>query len=163
MALYGLSSTLLTLLGSNHVHRTASSSDSMSGWQDFRRSSDSVRMTPLGHVHSHDDLARHHHAAYDTTVVPLDSHASSDGGGSDDTSRLAGAVALVLAFAGMAWMTLLSSVPQRWALMPRLQLASRCVTPLERPPNCHEPGRSPWMMEDTGGVRASAGRGRSIV
>ena len=29
--------------------------------------------------------------------------------------------------------------------------------------NCHEPCRSPWMMEDTGGVRASAGRGRSIL
>ena len=28
--------------------------------------------------------------------------------------------------------------------------------------NCHDPCRSPWMMEDTGGVRASAGRGRSI-
>ena len=28
--------------------------------------------------------------------------------------------------------------------------------------NCHDLGGSPWMMEDTGGVRASAGRGRSI-
>ena len=29
--------------------------------------------------------------------------------------------------------------------------------------NCHDPCDSPWMMEDTGGVRASAGRGRSIL
>ena len=29
--------------------------------------------------------------------------------------------------------------------------------------NCHDPCGSPWMMEDTGGVRASAGRGRSIL
>ena len=29
--------------------------------------------------------------------------------------------------------------------------------------NCHDPCGSPWMMEDTGGVRASTGRGRSIL
>lgn len=29
--------------------------------------------------------------------------------------------------------------------------------------NCHDPCGSPWMMEDTRGVRASAGRGRSIL
>ena len=29
--------------------------------------------------------------------------------------------------------------------------------------NCYDPCGSPWMMEDTGGVRASAGRGRSIL
>ena len=29
--------------------------------------------------------------------------------------------------------------------------------------NCHDSGGSPWMMEDTGGVRASTGRGRSIL
>ena len=29
--------------------------------------------------------------------------------------------------------------------------------------NCHDPGGTPWMMEDTGGVRASTGRGRSIL
>ena len=29
--------------------------------------------------------------------------------------------------------------------------------------NCHDPVGSPWMMEDTGGVRASTGRGRSIL
>jgi hypothetical protein len=28
-------------------------------------------------------------------------------------------------------------------------------------PNWHEPGGSPWMMEETAGVRSSAGRGRS--
>ena len=30
-------------------------------------------------------------------------------------------------------------------------------------PNCYDPCGSPWMMEDTGGVRASTGRGRSIL
>lgn len=29
--------------------------------------------------------------------------------------------------------------------------------------NCHDPVGSPWMMEDTAGVRASTGRGRSIL
>jgi hypothetical protein len=29
--------------------------------------------------------------------------------------------------------------------------------------NCHDPCGSPWMMEDTGGVRASTGRGRPIL
>ena len=33
---------------------------------------------------------------------------------------------------------------------------SRCA-------NCYDPCGSPWMMEDTGGVRASTGRGRSIL
>ena len=37
--------------------------------------------------------------------------------------------------------------------------ASRLLTKA----NCHDPCGSPWMMEDTGGVRASAGRGRSIL
>ena len=37
-----------------------------------------------------------------------------------------------------------------------------CSTPASAP-NCHDPCGSPWMMEDTGGVRASAGRGRSIL
>lgn len=34
---------------------------------------------------------------------------------------------------------------------------------LAEPANCHDPCGSPWMMEDTGGVRASTGRGRSIL
>ena len=29
--------------------------------------------------------------------------------------------------------------------------------------NCHDPVGSPWMMEDTAGVRASTVRGRSIL
>ena len=33
----------------------------------------------------------------------------------------------------------------------------------ERQANCYDPCGSPWMMEDTGGVRASTGRGRSIL
>ncbi len=33
----------------------------------------------------------------------------------------------------------------------------------ENQTNCYDPCGSPWMMEDTGGVRASAGRGRSIL
>ena len=45
-------------------------------------------------------------------------------------------------------------------LFPDIRLQR--ATPRSRA-NCHDPCGSPWMMEDTGGVRASAGRGRSIL
>ena len=35
------------------------------------------------------------------------------------------------------------------------------ITIEEGSTNWHEPGGSPWMMEETAGVRSSAGRGRS--
>ena len=38
-----------------------------------------------------------------------------------------------------------------------------CAAAELAPANCHDPGGTPWMMEDTGGVRASTGRGRSIL
>ena len=41
--------------------------------------------------------------------------------------------------------------------------AEKSLGELSGSANCHDPCGSPWMMEDTGGVRASAGRGRSIL
>lgn len=132
VAVYGVSSTLVSLLGPNHIHRSAASADPLSGWQDFRRVS-GVRIVPL-HVHSHDGLARHHHVVNDASVVALDAAAGSDGAGSDDASRLAGAAVLVLALANVAALPALSSTQERWSSIAGPHRAGRTVAPLERPP-----------------------------
>lgn len=49
------------------------------------------------------------------------------------------------------------------AILPFLLAASFWANFQLTSANCHDPCGSPWMMEDTGGVRASTGRGRSIL
>lgn len=132
VAVYGVSSTLVSLLGPNHVHRSAANADPFSGWQDIRRVS-GVRMVPL-HDHSHDDLARHHHALNDASVAALDAGAGSDGAGGDDARRVAGAAVLVLALAKVAALPALTSTQERWSSLTEPRRAGRTVAPLERPP-----------------------------
>ncbi|WP_288482746.1 DUF1010 domain-containing protein [uncultured Acidovorax sp.] len=58
-----------------------------------------------------------------------------------------------------------SAAQPRWrcAFSQFVPVAKSKLSVLASGSNCHDPCGSPWMMEDTGGVRASAGRGRSIL
>ena len=70
-----------------------------------------------------------------------------------------GAIALASSFACAQTASAPTSSVQLWGIV---DMAYR-HTNNEGAANCHDPCGSPWMMEDTGGVRASAGRGRSIL
>lgn len=99
---YGVSGTLVELLGSAHVHRAGSlsvshdSADPMAGWVDMRRAAASVRTGPR--VHSHAGLERHHHDRDDADVITLDGGAG-DGGSSVESSAHVLAVGEVAAVA----------------------------------------------------------------
>lgn len=94
---FGLSSTLVELLGANHVHRQVASaeSDAMSGWVDIRRASGVITVRHV-HSHSHSAFARHHHDRDDETVVALDGD-GVQGESSDDGGASGGAFSHVLA------------------------------------------------------------------
>ena len=81
---FGLSGTMVELLGANHIHRQVASADLgvMSGWIDMRRASGAITV-PHVHTHSHTAFARHHHDRDDDTVVALDGGAMQ-GDGADD-------------------------------------------------------------------------------
>lgn len=94
---YGVSGTLVELLGANHVHRqaalsvTVAKADPMEGWVDMRRASSSSHGAQ--HDHSHSVFERHHHDQTDESVValdggPLQASTSSDDGGSSAGSSV---------------------------------------------------------------------------
>lgn len=90
---FGVSGTLVEMLGANHAHRSSTISlsqggaDVMHGWVDMRRASIPTAV-PRGHSHSHSVFARHHHDHDDDSVIALDGgllqgEASDDGGASN--------------------------------------------------------------------------------
>ena len=99
LPVYGVSGTLVELLGPNHVHRatgaSASVTDPMSGWVDMRRGFSTF--TALRHVHTHSLFQRHHHDREDASVVAVDG-GSLEGAAADDGG--AGASAHLLALTG---------------------------------------------------------------
>ena len=133
LPVYGLSATLVPLLGSMHLHHSSSAeSDPMAGWQDFRRAVHATTVVPQ--PHSHSIFQRHHHAHDDASVLSLD-HAASDTSSSPEGSSSSGnAATLVLA---MVSPPALPGTPDRrdaWRDSFKFLPTSQDLLPLERPP-----------------------------
>lgn len=122
---YGLSGTLVQMLGSAHTHVQATPTDPMAGWQDFRRAAAGGSHP---HPHSHAAPQRHHHVHADTSVVAM------DGGSHGDTSTPAGSAALVFAVPTDAGLRVPRRCAPAWRLLAPLPIASRDPERLERPP-----------------------------
>lgn len=115
---FGVSGTLVEMLGANHAHRAAATllsqggGDVMHGWVDMRRASVAAG-APRGHSHAHSLFARHHHDHDDASVIALDGgllqgEASDDGGASN------GSLSHIMALTDLASFALLSVSRFAW-------------------------------------------------
>ena len=138
VSLYGLSATLVELLGARHMHvelaqaQASSPEGPMAGWQDPRRAT--VSISSVAHRHTHSVFERHHHAADDAGVVSLDGH-GHDGGLSDEAGSVpGGSASLVLALAGSESMPALRLPPFAWELPAAARVTSRDPERIDKPP-----------------------------
>lgn len=142
---YGLSGTIVELLGSSHMHvaldATARPSDPMAGWQDFRRASPAMdRAEGHGHAHladgshaaphAHAGLERHHHDRADASVVGIDG-GPADAAQADDGSSVS---AHLLAPGDAASPTVELDDRRRWACAATSLVVTRQADAPERPP-----------------------------
>ena len=132
LPVYGLSGTLLELLGSHHRHQQADRvATAMDGWQDFRRSA-TVHVEPQPHGHLL--WQRHQHDRFDASVIYLDGPAQN--ASTEDTTSAA-------TVASALWTALWSAIeihvpPGVWVPWPgdrSARVATVSVEPLDRPPN----------------------------
>lgn len=132
VAVCGLSTTLLRVVGPKHVHTAAAAvSDPMAQWRDFRRTAQIPAAQPRPHTHS--IFQRHHHEHDDTSVVTLD-RAGTDATASADAGASALGMSLVFALAPVASWPVCAACRGGWHALPALALKSRDPAPLERPP-----------------------------
>ena len=131
LSAYGLSGTLLDLLGLNHRHeRVDRVAALMDGWHDSRRS-ETVHVEPQ--PHSHALWQRHHHDRADASVIYLD--ASTHDASTEDSTT----AAVVAPMWTTVWSPIEIHAPLgvqvRWPGDPSARMASQSVEPLDRPPN----------------------------
>lgn len=115
LPVFGVSGTLVELLGPLHVHRAAlvtAPADPMAGWVDMRRAAGLTTIRNV-HGHTHGLFARHHHDRVDADVVALDAgvlqaDASDDGGASG------GSFSHVIAVTGVATFAASPSLRFNW-------------------------------------------------
>ena len=136
LPVYGLSSSIVALLGASHYHRdvaAAAVTHAMDGWQDLRRGA-GLRDAALP-VHSHALLQRHSHAQGDSSVVTLDGGAG-DGlmsGGAAEASA-GSATLLALGAADPIEIAAPCARPLAWARFVSDPLKSCDSQRIERPP-----------------------------
>ena len=136
LSIYGLSSTIVQLVGATHIHRqVVSSADPMAGWVDPHRGPHSARMT-FSHrdAHSHSLFERHHHDANDVTVLALDGTVT-ESAATDSGSSSTGSTVLVLALTGELRIDPAVSTELDWTTAPADIVLGRHGARLERPPN----------------------------
>lgn len=135
LPVYGLSATLVQLLGASHVHvRTVQAAASLDGWHDFRRAVARTERHAAVHLHAHAAFARHRHARDDVSVVALDARAGDHGAAAADASSSDGSATLVFALAGTAEPCQPYSRLVGWPRAEPVTPAGREVMPAERPP-----------------------------
>ena len=157
---YGISSTLVQLLGVTHSHRSvASTVKPLQAWVDGRsaprftksifthRQSQGQSHTQLhtqsqsqSHTqsHAHSLLERHHHGADDETVLALErpvKESALSEASSGSSSFTVGSAALVLALADELLFDPDGTARFGWTTAQADPVPSRTTAPLERPPN----------------------------
>ncbi len=132
LAICGLASVRIAMLGTNHVHLHATeTAQAMAGWQDFRRGAH------LGgaRAHHHAFFERHHHAAVDTSVASTDAAASAAASGDTSGSTTASVPVLALACApDRSAAPALTGTDARWAAASARGIERIEAGRLERPP-----------------------------
>ncbi len=142
VSLYGVTSTVVTLLGSYHTHTSADASEAAGMvLEDFRRvghAYDTLGLArPHTHTHTHAEshlsLQRHHHDDYDTTVQSIDA-AAEDPVGDGAAASAIGVLAMM--FCGYALLMLTAPLARsvRWSLSECPAIPSGHAHLLERPP-----------------------------
>lgn len=133
IALGGVTSTLVGVLGSIHTHGPATANELSPLLEDFRRLDPIHLAAPHPHEHSHLSLERHQHDAADASVQAVDAVAE---GWSDAAAASAAAGALMLTFCATSlWLPLARiATPMRWRVLRCQPLSSGHGHPLERPP-----------------------------
>jgi hypothetical protein len=135
LPLYGVSATLVGLLGPVHFHKQAAAvrtvvadSGPMAGWQDFRR----VGQVRDASDHSHPGLGRHHHDGRDASAVtagPDEGDAGLGDGAASNAPTLVFVAVRAAALPGPAMIVLAS-----WPAERAYRIASCDARRLERPP-----------------------------
>ena len=136
VALYGVTSTVVSLLGSCHTHTPADAGEAAGMvLEDFRRVDhgfDTLGLTlPHTHAHAHLLLQRHHHDPNDATVQSVDAGAEDPLGDGAVASAI-GALAMMVC--GLLTVAAPLARSGRWSLAGCPALPSGHAHPLERPP-----------------------------
>ena len=134
LPLCGLSTRLVELLGSRHMHRAVVVADAgMEGWQDFRRGGHHGTGAAHAPVHSHGFFERHHHDRADDSVVALDGEAAGMTVSEGDS---ASAVSVSLVFASTSAADVLDAADGslHWREGASAAFRSQDGSRLERPP-----------------------------
>lgn len=139
LVLHGVTSTVVGLLGSHHLHRAPVTEPAAMLLEDVRRLDFSGSMLAAPHAHDdasdhrHASFQRHHHDPADASVHSLDGSAHGDPAGGGDTGSAAlGALALLAS----AWPVLAvpPSGPMRWARAALDPIPPGHAHRLDRPP-----------------------------
>lgn len=136
VSLYGVTSAVVTLLGSYHTHTSADVGEATGMvLEDFRRADRSYDtlgpIRPHTHDHSHLSLQRHHHDPNDASVESVDAGADEPLG-DGATASVIGAVVMMVC--GVLTVVAPFALPVRWSLARCPAIPSGHAHPLERPP-----------------------------
>lgn len=136
LSLSGVTSVVVTLLGSHHTH-TSDDVDEAAGMvlEDFRRLDRGYEALSLarGHAHAHTVLQRHHHDSDDATVHSLDAAAEESVGDGAAASAI-GALAMMLCGFALLMVTAPLARSVRWTRRECPAIPSGHAHLLERPP-----------------------------
>lgn len=138
VSLYGVTSTVVAMLGSDHTHTMAESNE-VYGMvlEDFRRADHGYEtlgpMRPHTHFHSHLSLQRHHHDANDASVQSIDAGAN-DAVGDGAAASATGALMMMICGCGLLIVATPLARPVRWIVTSCPAIPIGHAHPLERPP-----------------------------
>lgn len=131
LPVYGLSSSVVVLLGFKHFHTSvASELAAPAVLADFRRIGQAVNTAPAAHAHT--SFARHHHAPTDASATAVD--AAADGESMSGESGSGGSVHQLVALLGALHFRQPEARSFDWLATPPGPASSRDPQPLERPP-----------------------------
>jgi hypothetical protein len=135
LPIYGLSGTLVQLLGPMHFHVAPASAPVTLAVDLTLDTAATSHLTPdqLHELsHRQEAFTRHFHAAADASVVVLD--AAGEAGALDGGASASGSACLVLAIADLPRLGEPSCAPLPWRTGDRPAIASADLLPFERPP-----------------------------
>ncbi len=131
LPVYGLSASVVVLLGSKHFHTSvASELVAPAVLTDFRRIGQAVNTAPAAHAHT--SFARHHHAPTDASATAVD--AAADGESLSGESGSGGSVHQLVALLEALHFRQPEARSFDWLATPPGPASSRDPQPLERPP-----------------------------
>ena len=136
LSMYGVTSTVVTLLGSHHTHTAAAAGEAAGTvLEDFRRVDHGYDTLDLARAHAHAHLAlqRHHHDSNDTTVQSLDVGAEDPVGNGAAASAI-GVLAMIFCGFGLLMLAAPLARSVRWTLSACPAIPTGHAHLLERPP-----------------------------